>query len=300
MAHSIAARFDAFVSYDRRADTLLAQKITAALEQRGFRLWIDSQQLTVGEPFGQAIQDALDESRFVIAIVSRSTSDSTWIRREWKAALRLHDAPPHLVPIWVGDVTPPDELQGVPGLRVSPEDPLSVEAAVEALARRLRDAQPKAPMEEPGVEELRAASPSIPALDKWGFLPEGVHIAPAAEVIERFGRFTPRRESLGADLGALLRRAKRMGAESMVIGGSFVSDAPTPGDLDVVFVLESNPSMPTVASDAEAILAYVASGKSTFVATEGQSLETWLSFLSNAHLGSPRGVIRIPLGRGSE
>lgn len=299
MDRVVPPRFDAFISYDR-SNATLARKIAAALQQRGFRTWIDEQQLAAGGRWRESIQQGLNESRFIVAIIAPGTTESMRIRHEWGAGLREDSGSPQLLPLWLGDVEPPPELRHLHGLRISPDDVHSLDAAVEVLARRLADARSRMPAAEQKTEAIRAASASIPALEDHGYLPQGVYTAPATEVLERFGRFTFQRESLSADLVALLERARRMGAESIVLGGSFVSDAPNPEDLDVVLVLPSGATPATFETDAAVILSYVSSGKSTFVATEGDSLDTWISFLSNSHLGVPRGLIRIPIDRGGE
>lgn len=299
MADPEARMIDAFISYDRRSSAALVARIVDGLRERGFTTWIDVESLTAGEAWPDAIQRALEESRFIIAVVSQGTERSEWIRREWNAGLQSESGSPRLLPLWIGDVEPPPELQQVPGLRIRPNEAESVEAAIESLARRMREPGVRRPRKsEEDVAVVRARSFSLPALDERGYLPEGVYSAPADEILQRFGQFSESRKALSGQLVALLKRAERMGARSLVLGGSFISDTPNPRDLDVVFVLPMAGPVERIEKEASAILSYVASGKSTFVATEGESLDTWINFLSSRFLGPPRGVVQIPLQEG--
>ena len=85
----------------------------------------------------------------------------------------------------------------------------------------------------------------IPALDKNGFLPPGVHDCTLEEIkLEeikgRFGAFqqSDRRPQLFARLGAFLSEAKACGLViSLVVDGSFVTAKPEPNDIDLIVVV---------------------------------------------------------------
>src|SRR5579862_4807221 len=80
----------------------------------------------------------------------------------------------------------------------------------------------------------------IPAFDKDGFLPQGVHDCTFDEVKARFGAFqgSDRRPQLFQKLENLLRecRAAQLG-QWLLVDGSFVTAKTDPNDIDLVLVL---------------------------------------------------------------
>ena len=74
----------------------------------------------------------------------------------------------------------------------------------------------------------------IPKFKKTGALPTGVHYADWNEFTERFG-FNKSRQTLLKSLLKGLKLLFKNGCEQVYIGGSFVTDKPEPGDIDVCF-----------------------------------------------------------------
>ena len=78
----------------------------------------------------------------------------------------------------------------------------------------------------------------LPAFDSRGDLPVGVHPATLAEVIERFGHGTPQRELVTARLVYIYELAHATGKLlRFVIFGSYVTEKPTPNDVDIILVM---------------------------------------------------------------
>lgn len=78
----------------------------------------------------------------------------------------------------------------------------------------------------------------IPALTN-GLLPSGVHVCTLDEIGGLFGKPSIQRATLFNDLRLYLdglRKVKRVRA--LIIDGSFITDDPNPGDLDVLVVLD--------------------------------------------------------------
>lgn len=71
----------------------------------------------------------------------------------------------------------------------------------------------------------------IPDFDKNGRLPPGLHPASWDEVAARFGT-TPHRRRLLAGLLRALQNLKQAGCYLAYLDGSFVTNAPVPGDFD--------------------------------------------------------------------
>ena len=81
-------------------------------------------------------------------------------------------------------------------------------------------------------------SVAIPSLTPAGLLPTGIHLATLQEVELAFGRETDKRIRLHENLCAFLELARSFEMfTSIVIDGSFVTNEPDPGDIDVVLIL---------------------------------------------------------------
>jgi hypothetical protein len=83
----------------------------------------------------------------------------------------------------------------------------------------------------------------IPELNENGLLPEGIHDCTLDEIGARFGRFqtTDRRVRLFEKLRALVEEERQAGlAVELIVDGSFVTDKPEPGDIDLVIVLPAD------------------------------------------------------------
>jgi hypothetical protein len=80
----------------------------------------------------------------------------------------------------------------------------------------------------------------IPPLTEHGFLPDGIHDCSLAEVEERFGGFqgSDRRMRLFAKLRQYVAEVRFAGlAIALIIDGSFVTNKPDPGDIDLILIV---------------------------------------------------------------
>src|ERR1035441_5838580 len=94
----------------------------------------------------------------------------------------------------------------------------------------------------------------IPALNKDGLLPEGIHDCTLGEIEARFGSFqgTDHRPRLWAALRAFLRELKAAGLGSaLLVNGSFVTAKPAPEDIDLILVLPAGHDLSRDLSPAE-------------------------------------------------
>lgn len=77
-------------------------------------------------------------------------------------------------------------------------------------------------------------------LDSRGLLPPGVHIATFAQLAAAFGT-TPYRRRLLLDLEAWAGKELPVGSvEAVLIAGSFLSDKPSPDDIDVAVIFNED------------------------------------------------------------
>jgi hypothetical protein len=90
----------------------------------------------------------------------------------------------------------------------------------------------------------------LPEFNNQGDLPEGMHKASLAEVLERFGQGGVKRREATAVLHRIYQLVIATGKlERFVIFGSYITAKPEPNDVDVVLVMKDDFSM--AASDEQ-------------------------------------------------
>ena len=77
--------FDAFISHSS-TDAIVANKLAQELKSSGISVWIDNEQMNVGDNIVSKINFAIAHSRFVIVLLSSSAIASRWVEVEWTAA----------------------------------------------------------------------------------------------------------------------------------------------------------------------------------------------------------------------
>jgi hypothetical protein len=85
---------------------------------------------------------------------------------------------------------------------------------------------------------------ALPEFNNQGDLPEGLHKATLAEVLERFGPGSKARQEATAVLQRIHRLVSATGKlERFVIFGSYITAKPEPHDVDIVLVMKDDFSM---------------------------------------------------------
>jgi hypothetical protein len=100
--------FDAFISY-HSGDAEWVGTLVAALEARGVRVWIDSEQLRPGNLFPGALAAAIESIGCVVLVLSRGAIASAWVEEEFSLALTHRR---QVVPVLIDDVEPPGFVAG--------------------------------------------------------------------------------------------------------------------------------------------------------------------------------------------
>ena|SRR5207237_7817843 len=132
----------------------------------------------------------------------------------------------------------------------------------------------------------------IPDFDDNGYLPAGIHPATMPEIAERFGQEPEVRRVQMESVRWLLRLAKRVGVQRLVIDGSFVTDKWEPNDVDCVLL--RGPTFPEDdAADAElwAGLPFI---QMVIVAREEFDLYVEKIYATDWH-GHPKGMVEVVL-----
>jgi hypothetical protein len=132
----------------------------------------------------------------------------------------------------------------------------------------------------------------IPAFDKDGYLPVGVHAATLAEVQERFGGGDKGEQF--KQLAALYRTSCEAGIDRMVLAGSFVTQKGACRDLDgILFGPETANWDPVVRH-----VSPPGKGLDFFIATDAPMLRALVELFSRRTEGGRRGLIEIPVTGG--
>lgn len=100
-----------FISYSW-CDKWLADVLSSRLEARGFKAWVDSRVINIGDSVIEKICAAVAQADFVVAIVSRSSVSNPWCKREISLAIteELERRSTMVLPLRAGDVTMPRTL----------------------------------------------------------------------------------------------------------------------------------------------------------------------------------------------
>ena len=90
--------YDVFISYRRTDGQALANKVTAQLQQMGFKVFLDTSTMVKGQPFPKQIADTIRNTPNVILIVTpeyvRFRDGEDWCKEEIKHALEEYDRSP--------------------------------------------------------------------------------------------------------------------------------------------------------------------------------------------------------------
>lgn len=116
-----------FVSYSH-ADKAAARAIADRLTELGTRVWLDEQELRVGDSIVERVTRAIADVHFVVAIVSENSVSSHWCQKELALAISggLNRAGVKVLPLRLGAVEMPASIADTYHLRVDPDDPGSV------------------------------------------------------------------------------------------------------------------------------------------------------------------------------
>lgn len=77
--------FDAFISHSHH-DSHAAKRLAEDLDQQGFEVWLDEQRVLVGDNIVEKVGLGIADSRFIILLLSNSSTQSEWVKKEWTAA----------------------------------------------------------------------------------------------------------------------------------------------------------------------------------------------------------------------
>jgi len=139
----------------------------------------------------------------------------------------------------------------------------------------------------------------IPDFRPDGYLPLGVHLATEEEVAQRLGKATERRRALMGRISVWLALARALGAQRLLLDGSFVTAKPEPGDVDAVCWLPSHFEDQYLAQVPEAVRLYemlaTRSPAELFGVFGAKRWEEWIEFFSQTREvdGRLKGLVEV-------
>jgi formylglycine-generating enzyme required for sulfatase activity len=103
-----------FISYasdnisSTTSDRQVADRICSALESQGIRCWIAHRDILPGDPWMEAITDAVDQAKIIVLVFSANTEKSKWVKDEIGLAL---DEEKTIIPFRIQEVYPQRALK---------------------------------------------------------------------------------------------------------------------------------------------------------------------------------------------
>ena len=145
---------------------------------------------------------------------------------------------------------------------------------------------------------------SLPDFTATGDLPVGVHTAPLAETVSRFGTGSNRRKLLAIRLERIYQIAAQTGyLARFVVFGSFITEKYEPNDVDVFMIMDDNFDMGSLVGEAR-LLFYHGTAQDYFgcsvfwirrlaaIGGEEAAIENW----QLKRDGTERGIVEITVG----
>lgn len=126
-----------FLSHSHE-DKAAARPLADELRQHGADVWIDEEELVLGDSLATRIETAIQASDLFLVLVSPASERSPWLRRELDFALSAPNKT-RVVPVLLSGAEVPSDLQGVLHLRADPKDFEKTAAQILRASHRLGD-----------------------------------------------------------------------------------------------------------------------------------------------------------------
>jgi len=102
-----------FLSHSH-ADKSFVQRIVADLRHKGHVVWFDEAEIKIGDSLIENLREGIDNVDYVIAVISKSSIQSEWVKRELDVAMNIEieQKEVFVLPILIDDVDLPGFLKG--------------------------------------------------------------------------------------------------------------------------------------------------------------------------------------------
>jgi hypothetical protein len=135
-----------FISHSS-PDKAFVRRLAKRLEKAGYSVWLDEKELRVGDALSAEISAALKASPVVIVVVSSVSVKSKWLDYELSIATeRMIKGECRVIPVVIGDVTPPAQVTGLLYADFRKGFALGVRAITSALEHEKRNRLAAAPI----------------------------------------------------------------------------------------------------------------------------------------------------------
>ena len=93
--------WDVFISHASEDKDAVAVPLARALQNAGLRVWLDMQELDIGDSLREKIDEGLSFSQFGVVIISPSFLSKLWPKRELNGLFALEgDGQKIILPVW--------------------------------------------------------------------------------------------------------------------------------------------------------------------------------------------------------
>ena len=141
----------------------------------------------------------------------------------------------------------------------------------------------------------------IPPFRRDGYLPDGVYVCSEADVIFRFGSSSRHRRRLALRLRRWIELGRQVGAERLLVDGSFVTAKEEPQDVDTVILLPQDFAQQLEQENPPALeleeMLLTRRPEEIFAAEDETDWEEWVEFFSLTRESDRcrKGLVEIPL-----
>jgi predicted nucleotide-binding protein len=95
-----------FISYNHSNENIDSIRAVAnKLNNMGLKIWFDQNEIKPGDSITKKINDAIDNSSYVIVLVSPKDKDSNWATKELNLAVNKGK---RIIPVMINNATPSD------------------------------------------------------------------------------------------------------------------------------------------------------------------------------------------------
>ena len=102
-----------FISHSS-ADKTFVRRLSRAIEDAGFQVWLDEKELLVGDPLPQKISDGVASAAVVLVVVSEAATQSRWLKFELNhATQRMVEGKSRVIPVVIDKADLPAEVAGL-------------------------------------------------------------------------------------------------------------------------------------------------------------------------------------------
>jgi len=130
-----------FIAYSFK-DAGYARRLAGDLKVKGLRVWIAEEEIRPGDSIQKRIEDALQTSGYLLALLSRASLESKWVQNEFQMALLRESRGkwPRVIPVLIEPVEVPAPIRDKMYVDLTHD----YEGGVERIAKSIADSHESA------------------------------------------------------------------------------------------------------------------------------------------------------------